>query len=146
VPNVEIRQSLVGGYEHTVYEGYRFDSQQEKWLADALDKDEHVHEWLKVPEGKLIIRTPAGRYLPDLIARTDEAIYLIEVKRAREIDETNPAVVEKARRAVEWCKVVSEAGEAEWRYVLLRHDRIREGDTLAGMLAGAVNLDEFIED
>ena len=53
-------------------------------------------------------------------------------------------MVEKAKRAVEWCNVVSEAGDAEWRYVLLRHDRIKEGDTLAGMLAGAVNVDEFI--
>jgi superfamily II DNA or RNA helicase len=144
VPNSEIRQSLVGGYDNTLYKGYRFDAQQEKWLADALDNDDQVREWLKVPEGKLVIRTPAGRYLPDMIARTDEAIYLIEVKRAREVEEKNPAVVEKARRAVEWCKVVSEAGEAEWRYVLVRHDRIKEGDSLAGMLAGAVNVEEFI--
>jgi superfamily II DNA or RNA helicase len=144
VPNAEIRQSLVGGYDKTIYEGYRFDAQQEKWLGDVLDTDAGVLEWLKVPEGKLVIRTPAGRYLPDLIARTDEAVYLIEVKRAREVEERNPTVVEKARRAVEWCKVVSEAGDVEWRYVLLRHDRIKEGDTLAGMLAAAVNVDEFI--
>jgi hypothetical protein len=144
VPNAEIRQSLVGGYEHTIYEGYRFDAQQEKWLADALDNDESVREWLKVPEGKLIIRTPAGRYLPDLIARTDEAIYLIEVKRAREIEERNPTVIEKAKRAMEWCNVATDGGDSEWRYVLLRHDRIKEGDTLEGMLAGAVNVEEFI--
>lgn len=144
VPNSEIRRSLVGGYEKTVYQGFRFDSQQEKWLGDALEKDEAVSEWLKVPEGKLVIRTPAGRYLPDLIALTAEVTYLLEVKAAREVEEKNPGVVEKAKRAAQWCNAVSSATGQEWRYRLLRHDRIKEGDTLEGMLAGAVSLDEFI--
>jgi hypothetical protein len=145
VPNGEIRQSLVGVYDKTIYEGYRFDAQQEKWLGDALDKDDGVDEWLKVPEGKLVIRTPAGRYLPDLIARTDKAMYLLEVKRAREVEERNPGVVEKAKRAREWCEAITKATGVVWRYYLLRHDRIKEGDTLSGMLSGAVNLDEFID-
>ena len=53
-------------------------------------------------------------------------------------------VVEKARRVAEWCKAVSMRTGEDWRYRLLRHDRIKEGDTLEGMLAGAVALDEFI--
>jgi len=145
VPNREIRRSLVGGYARTLYQGYRFDAQQEKWLADALDRDDSdVDEWLKVPEGKLAIQIPAGRYLPDLIARSGGAMYLLEVKQAREVDEKNPAVVEKARRAREWCEAVTKATGAEWRYYLLRHDRIKEGDKLKGILAGAVALDAFI--
>jgi superfamily II DNA or RNA helicase len=144
VPNSEIRQSLVGGYEKTIYEGFRFDSQQEKWLGDAMEKDDNVLEWLKVPEGKLVIRTPAGRYLPDEIAVTEDVTYLLEVKRAKEIEENNPGVVEKAKRAAEWCKAVTEETGREWRYRLLRHDRIKEGDTLEGMLNGAVSLDDFI--
>jgi restriction endonuclease len=143
VPNDEVRASLVGGYMKTVYQGFRFDSQQEKWLADALERDAGVSEWLKVPEGKLAIRTPAGRYLPDVIALTDEVTYLLEVKAAREVEDRNPGVVEKAGRAAEWCKAVSAATGQEWRYRLLRHDRIKEGDTLEGMLAGAVSLEEF---
>jgi restriction endonuclease len=144
VPNGEIRASLVGGYEKTIYEGFRFDSQQEKWLADALERDEEVIEWLKVPEGKLVIRTPAGRYLPDLIALTEDVTYLLEVKKAKEVEERNPAIVEKARRAAQWCKAVTKETGREWRYALMRHDHVKEGDTLEGVLSSAVNLDEFI--
>ena len=36
-------------YEKTIHEGFRFDSQQEKWLGDALEKDENVVEWVNVP-------------------------------------------------------------------------------------------------
>jgi len=144
VPDAEIRASLVGGYEKTVFEGFRFDSQQEKWLGDALEQDESVAEWLKVPEGQLAIGTPAGRYLPDFIALFGSVTYLVEVKRASEIEGRAAAVVEKARRAVEWCAAVSEATGREWRYVILRHDRVRRGDTFAGMVASAVDVAQFV--
>jgi restriction endonuclease len=144
VPNDEIRASLVGGYANTVYDGYRFDSQQEKWLADALESDPDVTQWLKVPEGQLVIRTPAGRYLPDFIAKRADAMYLIEVKDSKRIEDKNPGVVEKARRAAEWCAAVSNAGDVLWKYRLLRHDRVKQGDTLEGMLGSAVSLDDFI--
>jgi superfamily II DNA or RNA helicase len=144
-PNDEIRRSLVGGYEKTVFEGFRFDSQQEKWLADALARDTAVVEWLKVPEGQLAIRTPAGRYLPDFIAISDAVTYLIEVKRAVDVENRDPGVVEKARRARQWCETVSASLDTPWTYRLLRHDRIKEGDTLQGMLAASVNVEEFIK-
>jgi superfamily II DNA or RNA helicase len=144
VPNEAIRTSLVGEYKKTIYEGFRFDSQQEKWLADALDDDTAVAEWLKVPEGKLAIRTPAGRYLPDFIVLTVGQRYLLEVKDARSIEEKNPAVVEKAKRAAQWCESVSSVTGEDWQYLLLRHDRIKQGDTLDGMLAGAVNVEKFV--
>lgn len=144
VPDNEIRRSLVGGYKRTIYEGFRFDSQQEKWLADALDSDDAVLEWMKVPEGKLVIRTPAGRYLPDLIALTGETMYLLEVKDSKSVEEKNTAVVEKARRAGQWAKTLTAHGKQAWKYRLLRHDRVKQGDTLEGMLAAAVSLDEFI--
>ena len=99
VPNEEIRKSLVGGYKKTVYEGFRFDSQQEKWLGDALDDDVAVTEWMKVPEGKLVIRTPAGRYLPDFLALTKDQTDLIEVKDSR--GASNSAIRQSSRRLVE---------------------------------------------
>lgn len=144
VSDNEVRRSIVGGYKRTLYQGYRFSSLQEKWLADALDDDQTVLEWLKVPEGKLTIRTPLGRYFPDFIALTSDTTYLLEVKDSSRVEEKNPTVVEKARRAAEWCEAVTQAGAGEWKHRLLRHDRIKQGDTLAGVLAGAVNLDEFV--
>lgn len=140
VPDKEIRTSLIGGYSKSLYEGSRFDSRQEKWLGDALDADADVIEWLKIPEGKLVIRTPLGRYLPDFIARTASQSLLIEVKDSKSVEERNAAVVEKAHRAKQWCKTLNAGGHGPWRYALLRHDRVKQGDSLQGMLAGAVTF------
>lgn len=72
-------------------------------------------------------------------------MHLLEVKRARDVEEKSPGVVEKAKRAREWCEALTAVTDTEWRYYLLPHNRIKEGDTLAGILAAAANLDEFID-
>jgi hypothetical protein len=144
VPDSEITKSLVGGYTKTPFEGYRFDSQQEKWLADALERDKEVPAWVRVPEGQMPIRTRFGNYQPDFVVVTKSGMLVVEVKLEKFVEDREPALVEKAKRATEWCAKVSAYSKRDCQYKLIRHTRVKAGDTLNGMLSRAESIKEFL--
>jgi type III restriction enzyme len=80
-------------------------------------------------------------YEPDFVAETAAEKLLCEPKAAGEMDD--PDVRDKARAAALWCQRASDHerqhGGKPWRYVLIPHDAIDAGRTLAG-LAGQFEI------
>jgi len=67
------------------------------------------------------------QYRPDFVAETNDCIYMIEIKREGDIDDTE--VRDKAIAAMEYCKYASEytlqnEGKA-WKYVLIPHNAVQ---------------------
>jgi len=131
----EIKRTVVGGYEKSLYAENVFDSKQEKWLADILDKDKDVTRWIRNPD-QMAIKYRFGRYLPDFIAQTKGANLLLEVKQQKEIED--PIVLEKAREAMKWCETASAATKQTWDYKLIPHDKIIRNDSFKAVLSHAI--------
>lgn len=136
---------LVDGYKHTIYPQASFDSKQEKWLADILEREAgsklgKLRAWLRVPTRQLEIAYGSANYNPDLIADDGETIYLLEVKSANEV--TDEVVRQKAASALAWCEAATKAagGKRKWVYKLIPHDCIDSTDSFQGVLSKAANI------
>lgn len=155
---------LVDGYRHTIYPQATFDSKQEKWLADILEREASaqaandgsaqagaqaaaegsrtpkIQAWLRVPNRQLQLFYGSGNYNPDLLADDGDTIYLLEVKSASEV--TDEVVQQKAATALEWCEAATKAGLGgrKWVYRLIPHDCIDPTDSFMGVLSKAANL------
>ena len=131
----DITRLVVGGYDKTIYPECAFDSAQEKIVADVLNSDKTVKRWLRVPEGQFSIAGAYGNYSPDLIAETESACHIIEVKDAAKVRKKDHEVMEKAKRAKEWCVESTNISKKPWSYHLLPHDKVSASDSFQGMLA-----------
>src|SRR5205085_4033621 len=85
VPDDNCKKCLLTGYKKTIYPEAEFDSKQEKWLADILDREGKIKRWARVPIGQMPIFYGPADYNPDFIADDGKTIYLLEVKSADEL-------------------------------------------------------------
>ncbi len=132
-PDDDCKKCLLTGYEKTIYPEAEFDSKQEKWLADILDREKTIKRWARVPIGQMPIFYAAGDYNPDFIADNGKTLFLLEVKSAAEL--TDETVQRKATAAQNWCKAAPPVGKRKWAYKLLPHDSIHQTDSFAGVLS-----------
>ncbi|GEM_PF-5370820 len=107
-------------------------------LAQVLEDDDAVRKWMKPAPGQFRIEWSAGRnYEPDFVVEADDRMLLIEPKRADEVDDAQ--VQAKARAAVRWCGYANEQSERigakRWHYLLVPHDAVVLGSTVAGLQA-----------
>jgi hypothetical protein len=137
-PDSDCTKCLMTGYQKTIYPEAEFDSKQEKWLADILEREKKIKRWARVPIGQMPIFYAAGDYNPDFIADDGKTLYLLEVKSAAELaDET---VQHKAAAALAWCKAASIIGKRNWVYKLLPHNSIHQTDSFQGVLSKEYKL------
>ncbi|MBN2683680.1 MAG: DEAD/DEAH box helicase family protein [Pontiellaceae bacterium] len=130
---------LFGGFSKCLYPVQKFDSDSERKLAVILDRD--AQKWFKPAIGQFQIYYKHGaehsEYQPDFVAETEEAIYMLEPKSRKEVD--NPVVLAKKDAAVEWCKNASthtaSYGGKPWIYLLIPHDEISENMDIKGLEA-----------
>lgn len=130
---------LFGGFSHCLYAVQKFDSDAERKLAVILDRD--ALKWFKPAKGQFQIFYKHGaeqpEYQPDFVAETDDAIYMLEPKMRKELDD--PVVQAKKEAATKWCANASAYttanGGKPWRYVLIPHDEIAENITLKALAA-----------
>lgn len=128
---------LFGGFKRCLYAVQKFDSDAERKLAVILERD--AIKWLKPAKGQFQIFYRNGadhqEYQPDFVAETDDAIYMLEPKMRKELD--NPDVIAKKESAIKWCLNASEHaatyGGKPWSYLLIPHDEIAENVTLVGL-------------
>ena len=114
-----------------------FDSDPEREFAIALEDDVLVLRWIRPPQGQLPIHCRGEVYNVDFVAETESDRYLIEVKPRDELN--SPEVAEKARAAIQWCKLANEKQLGKpWSYKLLADDTTQTSSTLAFMLGMAV--------
>ena len=126
VPKRFVRKYIYTGFLKSYYLENKFDSSTELDFAFVLEIDPKVKKWLRPAPAQFSIYWGNGahRYEPDFVVETDDCIYLVETKRADDLDDK--AVQAKKAAAMEYCKNVSEYtkenGGKPWKYALLAHD------------------------
>ncbi|HEX3045002.1 MAG TPA: DEAD/DEAH box helicase family protein [Bacillota bacterium] len=127
-PANTIPQKVFTGFQKACHEYYKFDRKNEKDFATILEQDGAVLKWLRPAPKQFNIYWDhnAHKYEPDFVAETQEAIYLIEIKKAADIEERE--VQEKARAALQYCRYATDFnvqhGCKPWKYVLIPHNAV----------------------
>ena len=122
-----IKSVLFTGIKKGVFSTAVFDSEQEHLLAQILEQDNGVLNWLRPAKDEFNIFYNHGkRYEPDFVIETADIVYLTEVKDSSKLNDAD--VVAKKNRGIQFCKTVSEWAKAndfkEWRYVFIPHDKV----------------------
>jgi len=129
-PTNSIPSRMFNGFKKVCHTLYKFDSKTEKDLAIILEDDKSVEKWLRPAKKQFQIywRHNSKQYEPDFVVETKETIYLIETKKAQDIDRAE--VQEKAKAALTYCIHASEYTKQVdgklWKYVLLPHDSVQQ--------------------
>ena len=77
----DIRNVLFTGIREGVFGSAKFDSVPELYLAQVLETDDDVVNWLRPAPEEFNITYNRGRsYEPDFVVETGDVIYLVEVK------------------------------------------------------------------
>lgn len=115
----------------------KFQSDTERKMAVILDRDSE--RWFKPAKGQFQIVYRVGsdhrEYLPDFIAETKDAIYMLETKASNEA--SDPEVVIKKNAAQAWCEratayTIANGGKP-WRYAIIPHTAVGENMTLENL-------------
>ena len=130
---------LFSGFQRCLYPVQKFESDAERKLAVILERE--AQKWFRPAKGQfqIVYRDGADHreYQPDFVAETDAAIYMLEPKMRKELDD--PVVQAKKAVAERWCTNASahalSHGGKPWRYLLIPHDVIAENMTLSGLAA-----------
>lgn len=133
-----IKQMLFGGFTRCLYPLQKFDSDTERRFAIILERN--ALKWIKPAKGQFQIYYKLGseqpEYIPDFVAETDSAIFMVETKARNDID--TQEVEAKAAAAMRWCKHASDyaatVGNKPWKYLLVPHDEITESKRLSDFL------------
>lgn len=126
------------GFEKACHFEYKFDSKAEQDLSFVLENDEQVIKWLRPAPRQFRIYWDNNTklYEPDFIVETNETIYMIEVKRADQLEEET--VLAKKNAAERFCKYATEFTTAnqgkQWKYIILPHDNITRTVNLSYLL------------
>ena len=129
--NIPVRDAtkyVYMGFSKSCHPQYKFDSSSEKVLAQIIEEDQSITKWLRPADKQFRIywANNSKLYYPDFVVERNDAIYLVEVKAANQVD--TGEVQDKKRAAINYCKYASEYnvtnGKKPWKYVIFPHDRI----------------------
>lgn len=127
-PTNMIPKYVFRGFEKACHFEYKFDSKAEQDLAFVLENDATVIKWLRPAPSQFRIYwdNNSKRYEPDFIVETETTIYMMEVKRSDQTEETT--VLAKKAAAERFCKYASKYTAANkgknWKYLLLPHNEV----------------------
>ena len=132
-----VKKYIFTGFLKSYYLNYKFDSSTELDFAYLLEHDDEVLRWLRPVPNQFRIYWGNGTHLyePDFIVETRDAIYMIETKAEKDMNDED--VLEKKKAAVEYCNVVSKETSKHWQYVLIPHGIVRRTMRLAFVLASS---------
>lgn len=135
----EVPSKVFNGFVKACHTLYKFDSDTERVFAIDLENDDAVLRWMRPAPKQFNIwygAASAKRYEPDFVVETVDAIYMVETKADRSIDDRD--VKEKEKAAMAYCKAASdwnaEHGGKPWYYVLISHVDVRINSSFRGML------------
>ena len=134
-----IARLLFGGFQRCLYSVQKFQSDPERKLAVILDRE--ALKWFRPAKGQFQIYYRWGsehpEYLPDFVAETDQALFMLEPKARNEME--TPEVQSKKEAAVSWCRLASDYNRIcngkPWKYLLIPHDVLAGNMTLEGLAA-----------
>ena len=131
----KIATVVYGGFAKCAYTLQKFQSDTERVLAQILERD--ALRWFRPVQGQFNIYYRRGfeqpEYVPDFVAATSATNFLIETKKA--MDMNSDDVTAKAKAAVQWCVHASDYsatkhGGKPWQYLLIPHDAVQLNATL----------------
>lgn len=131
-----ITSVLFDGLKRCVFDTAKFDSKPELYLAQALERDKTVNNWLRPAPTEFNITYNRGhRYEPDFVVETDDIIYLIEVKGEDKLD--SPDVIEKKKCAIKYCEVATRWCKAnsnkEWQHLFIPSQQVQSTSTVENL-------------
>lgn len=132
-----ISRYLFGGFTKSLYDVTKFQSDPERVMALILERD--ADKWMRPAIGQFQIYYRNGgqsaEYQPDFVAETADAVYMVEVKAERSMNDAD--VQAKKEVAVTWCQRASEFlmahGGKPWKYVLIPHGSVQTNFSLAAL-------------
>lgn len=135
----KIAQMVFGGFNRCLYPVQKFQSDTERVLSVILDRESA--KWFRPGRGQFQIFYQWGadqrEYQPDFVAETEDAIYMLEPKMRKEMEDGE--IVAKKDSAVLWCRHASDHtathGGKPWKYLLIPHDAIAENMSIKGLAA-----------
>lgn len=128
VPPKFVPKIVFTGFTKSYYVECKFDSKTEQDFSNVLEDDPEVLKWLRPASNQFNIYWSNGskKYEPDFVVETAEAIYMVETKAKKNMQDAD--VLGKKKAAEEYCKNASEftktVGGKPWKYVLLAHDTV----------------------
>ena len=141
IPKKLVRKYIFTGFLKSYYLENKFDSSTELDFSYVLEVDPKVKKWLRPAPTQFSIYWGNGahRYEPDFVVETNDCIYLVETKRADDLDDQS--VQAKKAAAQEYCKNASEYtrenGGKPWRYALLAHNVVDKTASFEYLMAFA---------
>lgn len=131
-----ITSVLFDDIKRGVFDTAKFDSKPELYLAQALERDRAVNNWLRPAPTEFNITYNRGhRYEPDFVVETDDIIYLIEVKGEDKLN--SPDVIAKKKRAIKYCDVATRwckaNGHKEWKHLFIPSQQIQPTSTIENL-------------
>lgn len=142
IPAAVVRKFIFTGFLKSYYTECKFDSKTEQDFANVLELDKAVLRWLRPATNQFNIYWSNGskKYEPDFVVETDDCIYLVETKAAKDISDDD--VVAKQRAAEEYCRHASDYTSANggkpWKYAIVAHDNVDRTHSLEYVLAKRV--------
>lgn len=136
-PTNTIPSKVFGGFKKACHNLYKFDSKVEKDFATILEKDTDVLKWLRPAEAQfeLYWKYNSKRYHPDFVVETADAIFMVEIKAERDIDDAE--VQEKAEAGKKYCEAATTFnlanGGKQWVYVLIPHTAVALNMSFKGL-------------
>jgi type III restriction enzyme len=130
---------LFGGFSKCLYAVQKFHSESERMLSVILERESL--KWFKPAKGQFQIFYKSGldhaEYQPDFVVETENAIYMLEPKSKKDLEE--PLVIAKKEAAEKWCARAtdhnSKHGGKPWEYALISHDKIAQNMTIEGLVS-----------
>ena len=128
VPPKFVPKIVFTGFTKSYYIECKFDSKTEQDFSNVLEDDPDVLKWLRPASNQFNIYWSNGskKYEPDFVVETADAIYMVETKAKKDMQDAD--VLGKKKAAEEYCKNASEytktVGGKPWKYVLLAHDTV----------------------
>jgi type III restriction enzyme len=138
-PTSAIPSKVFSGFQKACHTLYKFDSKTEKDFACLLEQDKGVIKWLRPARNQFFVYHDRNtkRYEPDFVVETGNAIYMVETKKADDLD--SEKVQQKKAAAMNYCAAAtaytSTTGGKPWSYLLIPHDAVMMNMTLAGLAA-----------
>ncbi|HRX30171.1 MAG TPA: hypothetical protein P5235_12340, partial [Saprospiraceae bacterium] len=138
-PTQAIPKYVFCGFEKACHFEYKFDSKAEQDFAFILENDITIIKWLRPAPNQLRIYwdNNSKRYEPDFIVETNDAIFMIEVKRSDQTEDR--AVLDKKSAAERFCsyatQFTSANGGKPWRYLLLPHNEVNRTSSMNYLIA-----------
>ncbi|MEA4840098.1 MAG: DEAD/DEAH box helicase family protein [Bacteroidales bacterium] len=127
-PSLLVKKFIFRGFLKSYHLECKFDSSTEQDFAFILESDSEVIRWLRPAPNQFRIywANNSKRYEPDFIVETAHCIYMVETKRADEIEKEE--VLAKKKAAEEYCQYAAEYtaenGGKPWKYVIIAHDLV----------------------